>query len=107
MVLDARDTVGPVAGRPRQGAGRAWVEGGAARTRSLGTRNRRGTVGRHPQGAPEWRKGSVLQQPEKSFQWGISCLLGSPPRKGTSGNDSPRQELLAGVGDLVWESRGP
>lgn len=44
MVLDARDTVGPVAGRPRQGAGRAWVEGGAARTRSLGTRNRRGTV---------------------------------------------------------------
>lgn len=94
---------GPVAGRPRQGAGRSWVEGGTARTPNPGTRNPRARSS--PAGGARVGKGICAQQPER-FPMGISCLLGNPPQKSPSGNDSPRQELLARVGDLVREIQG-
>ena len=51
--------------------------------------------------------GGVRAQQPEGFPKGTSRFLGSRhPRRDSSGNDSPKQELLAGGEDLDWEMQG-
>lgn len=57
-------------------------------------------------GRPSGGGGVRGQQPE-GFPKGTSCFLGSRhPRRDSSGNDSPKQELPARGEDFDWKMQG-
>lgn len=100
MVLNGERRTLRLGVRARELGGPSGWRAGPTRAREPET----GGHGRHPQGALEW--GVRAQQPE-GFPKGTSCILGSRhSRRDSSGNDSPKQELLARGEDLDWEMQG-